>query len=73
MTHATGIARQIGIGLVVLTLTLSGLLLQPAQVLAGVGGSPGAPGLNVRCASGDHVPEATLVSRKAGKGQLEYL
>ncbi len=32
-----------------------------------------SPVLMKACATGDHVKEATLVSRKAGKGQQEYL
>ena len=31
------------------------------------------PVLMAKCATGEHVKEATLVSRKAGKGQQEYL
>ena len=73
MTHATGVSRRIGIGLVVLTLTLGGVLLQPARALAGISTSPGSPGLALRCSSGEHEPEATLASRKAGGGQQDYL
>jgi len=32
-----------------------------------------SPVLMKACAMGDHFPDATLVSRKAGKGQQEYL
>ena len=32
-----------------------------------------SPVLMAKCASGEHIKEATLVSRKAGKGQQEYL
>jgi type VI secretion system secreted protein Hcp len=32
-----------------------------------------SPVLLKACAMGDHFPEATLVSRKAGKGQQDYL
>ena len=32
-----------------------------------------SPVLMKACAMGDHFPEATLVSRKAGKGQQDYL
>lgn len=73
MTHSTAISRRIGIGLVVLMLTLGGAMLQPALGLTGVGGSPGSLGLALRCSSGEHVPDATLTSRKAGGGQQDYL
>jgi type VI secretion system secreted protein Hcp len=32
-----------------------------------------SPVLMSKCATGEHIKEATLVSRKAGKGQQEYL
>ena len=32
-----------------------------------------SPVLMTKCATGEHIKEATLVSRKAGKGQQEYL
>jgi type VI secretion system secreted protein Hcp len=32
-----------------------------------------SPVLMAKCATGEHIKEATLVSRKAGKGQQEYL
>lgn len=32
-----------------------------------------SPVLMQKCATGEHIKEATLVSRKAGKGQQEYL
>ena len=32
-----------------------------------------SPVLMAKCASGEHIKEAVLVSRKAGKGQQEYL
>jgi type VI secretion system secreted protein Hcp len=32
-----------------------------------------SPKLMLACASGDHIPEATLVCRKAGKEQQEFL
>jgi type VI secretion system secreted protein Hcp len=32
-----------------------------------------SPVLMTKCATGEHFKEATLVSRKAGKGQQEYL
>jgi type VI secretion system secreted protein Hcp len=32
-----------------------------------------SPTLMMACATGDHIKEATLISRKAGKGQQEYL
>jgi len=32
-----------------------------------------SPVLMTKCATGDHIKEATLVSRKAGKTQQEYL
>jgi type VI secretion system secreted protein Hcp len=32
-----------------------------------------SPVLMQKCATGDHIKEGTLVSRKAGKGQQEYL
>lgn len=62
---------------------------QPASMAAGGGRGAGkanfsdltfmhaldkaSPVLMQKCASGDHIPEGTLVSRKAGKGQQEYL
>ena len=35
--------------------------------------SKASPALFVACASGQHIKEAKLVGRKAGKGQQEYL
>jgi type VI secretion system secreted protein Hcp len=32
-----------------------------------------SPVLMAKCATGEHIKEGTLVSRKAGKGQQEYL
>ena len=32
-----------------------------------------SPVLMTKCATGEHIKEATLISRKAGKGQQEYL
>ena len=32
-----------------------------------------SPVLMTKCATGEHIKEGTLVSRKAGKGQQEYL
>ncbi len=32
-----------------------------------------SPVLMKACATGEHIPDATLVARKAGKGQQEYL
>ena len=32
-----------------------------------------SPVLMTKCATGEHIKEATMVSRKAGKGQQEYL
>ena len=32
-----------------------------------------SPAIMKACATGEHIPEATLISRKAGKGQQEYL
>ena len=32
-----------------------------------------SPVLMQACATGEHIPDATLVARKAGKGQQEYL
>jgi hypothetical protein len=68
MLRSTPFSRQIAVGLVSLTLTVGGALLQPAAALAGFGNSPGFAGLSVRCSSGEHLPDATLVSRKAGGG-----
>jgi hypothetical protein len=70
MTHTTRFSRRIAVGLVALTLTLGGVLAQPAAALAGFSTSPGpAP----RCSSGQHFSEAALTNRKAGGGQQEYL
>jgi hypothetical protein len=41
MARFPRISRRIAIGMVVLTLTLGGFLLQPAGALASVGGSTG--------------------------------
>ena len=32
-----------------------------------------SPAIMTACATGTHIPEATLISRKAGKGQQEYI
>lgn len=72
MVCSTRFSRRIAIGLVVLTLTAGGILPRPAAVLAGVGSSPAAAGLALRCSNGEHLPDVTLVSRKAGGGQQEY-
>ena len=32
-----------------------------------------SPKLMLACAQGDHIPDATLVARKAGKGQQDFL
>jgi type VI secretion system secreted protein Hcp len=32
-----------------------------------------SPVLMTKCATGEHIKEGTLISRKAGKGQQEYL
>jgi hypothetical protein len=69
MTHTTRFSRRIAVGLVALTLTLGGVLVQPASALAGFSTSPG-PAL--RCSSGQHYSEATLTTRKAGEGQKDY-
>ena len=72
MVCSTRFSRRIAIGLVALTLTAGGILLQPTAALAGFGTSPASAGLALRCSSGEHLPDATLVSRKAGGGQQEY-
>ena len=75
MVCSTRFSRRIAIGLVALTLTAGGILLQPTAALAGFGASPASAasaGLALRCSSGEHLPDATLVSRKAGGGQQEY-
>jgi type VI secretion system secreted protein Hcp len=62
---------------------------QPGSMSTGGGGGAGkanfsdlsfmhqldkaSPVLMQKCATGDHIKEGTLVSRKAGKGQQEYL
>jgi hypothetical protein len=53
------LSRRLAIGVAVLALTLGGSLLEPAGVLAGAGGSPGAPTFFMRCSGGEHFPEAT--------------
>ena len=32
-----------------------------------------SPAIMTACATGTHIPEATLIARKAGKGQQEYI
>jgi hypothetical protein len=72
MVRSTRFSRRVAIGLIALTLTLGGVLLQPAAALAGFGSSPDSPGLASRCSSGQHYSEAIVTTRKAGKGQQEY-
>ena len=72
-TRFTRLSRRIAIGLIALTLTLGGVLLQPAAALAGFATSPGPVGLALHCSTGEHIPDATLVSRKAGGQQQDYL
>ena len=55
MEHLTGISRPMVIGLIVLTLTLGGFLLQPAGAVAG--------SLSRFCSQGEHYQEATLTVR----------
>ena len=70
MIRSARFSRRLAIGLVALTLTLGGGLLQPVSALAGFSTSPD---LALRCTGGEHYSDATLTSRKAGKGQQEYL
>jgi type VI secretion system secreted protein Hcp len=64
-------------------------VLQPGSMASGGGGGAGkvsfndlsfthhvdkaSPNLLKACASGKHIPEATITARKAGEGQQEYL
>ena len=72
MVRSTRFSRRVAVGLIALTLTLGGVLLQPAAALAGFGTSPGPAGSASRCSSGQHSSDATLTTRKAGKEQHEY-
>ena len=64
MLRITRLSRRIALGSVVLTLTLGGFLFQPAAALAGFGTLPDSRGESSApsrgCATGKHLPEATL-------------
>jgi hypothetical protein len=68
MVLPTRFLRRFGIFVVASALALA----HPLGTLAGFGTSPGSPRV-AACASGTHYPDATLTTRKAGKGQQEYL
>jgi hypothetical protein len=70
MVRSTRFSRRIAVVLVALMLTLGAVLPQPTAALAGFSTSPG-PAL--RCSSGQHFSEAMVTTRKAGKGQHDYL